>query len=161
MASIAGLAARAAGLGPRTAWEGDRIGRVVDVGIPGPVEDTNPVEESRTALEGSHEEGSLAGLQGQSADLVGEGNIGESTVAVETSVALADELVAVEIVAVVDFAGSAGWVERELAAVVVGSELVVLTTECRLDERSQVLQDHQVPVVVVQAFPALSQSSDP
>lgn len=106
------------------------------MGIPDPVEDTNLVEESRTALEGSHEEGTLAGLRGQSADLVGEGSIGESTVAAETSVGLAEEVVVVGTVAAVEVAGFAGKVEREIAAVAVGSELVTLMKECRSDERS-------------------------
>lgn len=83
MASIVGLAAWGAAPGRRTAWEVDRIGQVVDVGILDLVEDTNPVEESHMALEGSHEAGNLAGLRGQTADSVGEGSIGESTVAVE------------------------------------------------------------------------------
>lgn len=124
---------------PRTAWEVDRTGQVVDVGSPGLVEDTNPVEESRTAVEGSHEEGTLAGLRGQNAGLVGEGSIGESTVAAETSVGLAGEVVVVGTVAAaaaVGSAGSAGEVETEVAAVAVGFELEELTKECRLGERS-------------------------
>ena len=115
----------------------DILGQVVDVGIPDPVEDTNPLEESRTAPEGSHEEEILACLRGQSADLVGEGSIGESTVAAETLVGPAEVVgVVVGTVAAVDFAGSAGKVVRENAAVAVGSELVALMKEYRSDERS-------------------------
>ena len=135
MASIVGLAAWAAALGPRTVWEGDRIGQVVGVGIPDPVEDTNPVEESCMASEGSHEAGNLAGLRGQNADLAGEGSIGENTVAVETLVDLADEAVVAEIA--VDFAVDfAEEVEKEIAAAAGGSEIAAPTKECRLGERS-------------------------
>ena len=90
MASIEALAAWVAALGPRTARGVDRIGQVVDVGIPGRMEDTNRVEESRMALEDSHEAGNLASLQDQNADSVGEGSMMESTVAVETSEDLVD-----------------------------------------------------------------------
>ena len=136
MASIAGLAAQAAALGPRTAWVEGKTGQAVDVGIPGPVEDTNPEEESRTALVGSPEAGNLAGLRAQNADSVEEGSIGESTVAVETSVDFADELVAAEIAAAVavDLAGFAVKVEEEVAAA--GSELAASTKEGRSGEHS-------------------------
>lgn len=140
MASIVGLGAWAAALGPRTAWEVDKIGQVVDVGTPDLVEDTIPVEESHMALVGSHEAGNLAGLQGQNADWVGEGSIGESTVAVETSVDLADEVAVAETAAAavavaVDLGDLAGEVEREVAALL-GSEVAALTKECRSGERS-------------------------
>ena len=69
---------------PQTARGVDRIGQVVDVGIPGRMGDTNQVEESRMALEDSHEAGILVGLQDQNADSVGEGSMMENTVAVET-----------------------------------------------------------------------------
>ena len=97
----------------------DKIGQVVDVRTLGPVEDTSPAEGSRRALEGRHEAGTLAGLQGQIADSVEWGSIGESTVAAETSVDLADEVVAETAAAAVDFADSAGSAvefEMELAA---------------------------------------------
>ncbi len=135
-----GLAAWATALGRRTAWEVDRIGQVVDVGIPDLVEDTNPVEENRMALEGSHEAGNLAGLLDQTADSVGEGSIGESTVAVEISVDLADEVVVAEAAAAAGFvvgsAGSAGGFEGGFAAAAAHSELAASTKECRLGERS-------------------------
>lgn len=134
MASIVGLVAWAAAQGPRTAWEVDRIGQVVDVGTPDPVEDTSPVEESRMALEGSHEVGTLAGLRGQNADSVGEGSIGESTVAVETLVDLAEEVVVAETAAAdaaavdsADYADSAEEVETEVAVAAARSELAVMT----------------------------------
>ena len=117
----------------------DRIGQGVDVGIPGLAEDTKPGEESRMASEGNHEAGALVGLLDQTADWVGEGNTGESTVAVEILGDLGDEVVAVvaENAAVaVDSADSAVEVEREVAAAPVGSELDALTKECRLDEHS-------------------------
>ena len=115
----------------------DRIGQGVDVGIPGLVEDTKPGEESRMASEGNHEAGTLVGLLDQNADWVGEGNIGESNVAVEILGDLEDEVVVAENAAVaVDSAGSAVEVEREVAAAPVGSELDALTKECRLDEHS-------------------------
>ena len=116
----------------------DRIGQGVDVEIPGLVEDTKPEEESRMASEGNHEAGTLVGLLDQTADWVGEGNTGESTVAVEILGDLGDEVVVVaENAAVaVDSAGSAVEVEREVAAAPVGSELDALTKECRLDEHS-------------------------
>ena len=100
----------------------EKIGQVVDVRMLGPGEDTSPAEGSRRALEGRHEAGTLAGLQGQIADSVEWGSIGESTVAAETSVDLADEVVAetaAAAAAAVDFADSAGSaveVEIELAA---------------------------------------------
>ncbi len=106
---------------------------------PGPVEDTNPVEESRMALEGSHEAGNLAVLLGQNAGSVGKGSMGESTVAVETSEALADEVVVAETAAAavaVDSAGPAEKVGRGFAAAPVDSEFVAPTTECRLGEHS-------------------------
>lgn len=137
MASSENLAAWAAALWPRTAWEVDRNGQVADVEIPGRVEDTNPVEESCMALEGNHEAGNLAGLQAQNVGLMGEGSIGESTVAVETLGDLADGVVVAESAAaagVVDSAGSAGFggeVARDVAAAPVGSELAALTKECR------------------------------
>ena len=137
MASSENLAAWAAALWPRTAWEVDRTGQVADVEIPGPVEDTNPVEESCMALEGNHEAGTLAGLRAQNVDLAGEGSIGESTVAVETLGDLADGVVVAEsaaAAAVVDSAGSAGFggeVARDVAAAPVGSELAALTKECQ------------------------------
>lgn len=134
MVLMVGLAVYAAALEPRTAWEVGRTGQAVDAGIPVPVEDTNPVEEKHTALESSHEEGTLAGLRGQNADSVGEGSTGESTVAVETLGGLAGEVVVVgSVVAAAGFAESAGEVEREVA---VGSELAALTKECRSGERS-------------------------
>lgn len=138
MVLMVGLAVYVAALEPRTAWEVDRTGQAVDAGIPVPVvEDTNPVEEKHTALEGSHEEGTLAELRGRNADLVGEGSIGESTVAVETSGGLAGEVVVVGSVvaaaAAVGLADFAGEVEREVA---VDSELAALTKECRSGERS-------------------------
>ena len=135
MASIVGLAAWATALGRRTAWEVDRIGQVVDVGIPDLGEDTNPVEENRMGFEGSHEAGNLAGLLGQTADSVGEGSIGESTVAVGISVDLAAEVVVAEAAAV---AGSAGGFEVGFAAAAAAadSELAASTKECRLGERS-------------------------
>lgn len=138
MASIVGLAVWAAALVPRTAWEMDRIGQVVDVGIPGLVEGTNLVEESRMGLEGSHEAGNLADLRGQNADSVEEDSIAESTVAVETLVDLAEEVVVAEsaVAAAVDSAGSVRQVERETGAAAVGSELVVSTKKCRSGERS-------------------------
>lgn len=139
MASSENLAAWAAALWPRTAWEVDRNGQVADVEIPGRVEDTNPVEESCMALEGNHEAGNLAGLRAQNVGLVGEGSTGESTVAVETLGDLADGVVVAEsaaaaAAAVVDSAGSAGFggeVARDVAAAPVGSELAALTKECR------------------------------
>ncbi len=107
------------------------------MGILDLVEDTNPVEENRMALEGSHEAGNLAGLLGQIADSVGEGSIGESTVAVEISVDLADEVVVAEAAAAVGFvvgsADSPGGFEGGFAAVAAHSELAA---ECRLGERS-------------------------
>ena len=115
----------------------DRNGQVADVEIPGRVEDTNPVEESCMALEGNHEAGNLAGLRAQNVGLVGEGSIGESTVAVETLGDLADGVVVAEsaaAAAVVDSAGSAGFggeVARDVAAAPVVSELAALTKECR------------------------------
>lgn len=113
----------------------DRIDQVVDVEIPVPVEDTSPVEESRTALEGNHEAGNLAGLRAHIAGSVGEGSIGESIVAVETSVDLADEVVVAETAAAVavDLAGFAEKVEEEEAA---GPELATSTKEGRLGEHS-------------------------
>ena len=138
MASIAALAAWAAALAPRTAWVVDRIGQVVGVEIPGPVEDTNPVEESRTALEGRHEAGNLAGLRAHIADSAGEDSIGESTVAVETSVDLAGEVVVVAETSAavhVDSAGFAVEVEEEAAAAA-GPELAASTKEGRLGEHS-------------------------
>ena len=137
MASSENLAAWAAALWPRTAWEVDRTGQVADVEIPGRAEDTNPVEESCLAVEGNHEAGHLAGLRAQNVDLVGEGSIGESTVAVETLGDLADGVVVAEsaaAAAVVDSAGSAGFggdVARDVAAAPVGSELAALTKEWR------------------------------
>ena len=141
MASIVGLAGWAAALGSRTAWEVDRIGQVVDAGILGPVEDTNPAEESHMALERNHEVGNLVGRRDQNADSVGEGSIGESTVAVETSGDLADEVLVAEAAAAVavdsaDSADFAGEVEREAAAAPVGSELAASTKECRSGGRS-------------------------
>lgn len=114
----------------------DRIGQVVDVRNPGPAEETNPVAESRMVLEGNHEAGSLADLLGQNAGWVGEGSIGESIVAVETSVDLAVEVVVAETAAAVavDFAGPLEEVRKEVAAA--GSELAASTQECRLGERS-------------------------
>ena len=101
--------------------------------IPGPVEDTSPAEGSRRALEGRHEAGTLAGLQGQIADSV-EGSIGESTVAAETSVDLADEVVVAETAAAAaaaadfaDSAGSAVEVEIELVVAAAGFELAATT----------------------------------
>ena len=120
----------------------DRIGQGVDVGIPGLAEDTKPGEESRMASEGNHEAGTLVGLLDQTAGWVGEGNIGESTVAVEILGDLGDEVVVVVAVVAedaavaVDSAGSAVEVEKEVAAAPVGSELDALTKECRLDEHS-------------------------
>lgn len=103
--------------------------------IPVPVEDTNPAEESRTALEGNHEAGNLAGLRAHIADSVGEGSIGGNIVAVEISVDLADEVVVAETAAVVavDLAGFAEEVEEEE---VVGPELAASTKEGRLGEHS-------------------------
>ena len=135
MASIVPLAAWAAALEPRTARDVDRFGQVVDVGTPGPVEDTNPVNESHKALEGSHEAENLA-ARGQNADSEGAASIGESTVAVETSVDLADEMIVAESAAAVDFAGSAGEAERDVVGAAVGSELVASMKECRSGERS-------------------------
>ena len=117
----------------------DRIGQGVDAGIPGLARDTKPGEESRMAWEGNHEAETLVGLLDQTADWVGEGNIGESTVAVEILGDLGDGVVAAaaENAAVaVDSADFAVEVEREVAAAPVGSELDVLTKECRLDEHS-------------------------
>ena len=109
---------------------------------PGPAEETNPVAESRMVLEGNHEAGSLADLLGQNAGWVGEGSIGESIVAVETSVDLAVEMVVAETAAAaaaaavvaVDFAAPLEEVRRKVAAA--GSELAASTPECRLGERS-------------------------
>ena len=102
--------------------------------IPVPVEDTNPVEESHTALEGSHGAENLAGLRAHIADSVGEGSIGGSIVAVETSVDLADEVVVAETAAAVavDLAGFAEKIEEEAA----GPELAASTKEGRLGEHS-------------------------
>ena len=135
-ASSETLAAWAAALWHRTVWVVDRTGQGVDVGIPGRVEDTNPVEESCMALEDNHEAGNLAGLRAQNVDLVGEGSIGESTVAVEILGDLADGVIVGEsaAAAVVDSAGSAGSggeFERDVAAAPVGSELAALTKVCR------------------------------
>ena len=106
--------------------------------ILGPVEDTNRVEESRMALEGSHEAENLAGLRAHIADSVGAGSIGESTVAVETSVDPADEVVVVAaetaVVVLADSAGFAVEVEEEAAAA--GPELAAWTKEGRLGEHS-------------------------
>ena len=134
------LAAWAAALGPQTALEVDRIGRGVDVGIPGLAGDTKPGEESRMTSEGNREAGTLVDLLDQIADWVAEGNIGENTVAVEILEGLGDEVVVVVVdenaAVAVDSAGSAVEVEREVAAAPVGSELDALTKECRLDEHS-------------------------
>ena len=106
------------------------------MGIPGPVVDTKLGEESRIALEGSHETGNFVGLLDQNADWGGAGSIGESKVAVET-LDLGDGIVAVENAAVAaDFAGSAAEVEKEVAAAPVGFELEASTKECRWGEHS-------------------------
>ena len=139
MASSEGLAAWTAALGPRTAREVDRIGQAVGVRIPGPVEDTNPVEESHMELEGNHGVENLADLRGRNADSVREGSIGESTVAVGTLEDLADEVVGAESAAAgvaVDAADSAGEVERQVAAAPVGSEPATSMKECRSGEHS-------------------------
>ena len=78
----------AAALAPRTASVKDRVGQVGNVGAPG------PVDEGRTALEGSHEAGILVDLRAHIADSVVDGSIGGCTVVVETLVGLADEVVA-------------------------------------------------------------------
>ena len=137
MASIVGLAAWVAALGPQTAGV-DRIGQVVDVGIPGRMEDTNQVEESRMTLEDSHEAGNLAGLQDQNADSVEEGSRRESTAAVETSEDPADEVVvAGNAAAAVDYlAGSAVEFGRQVAAALADSELATLMQVCRSGEHS-------------------------
>ena len=96
------------------AWEVKNTGQAVGVRIPGPVEDTNPVEESHMELEGMHEVENLGDLLDQNADSVGEGSIGESTVAVGILVDLAEEVVGAGTAAAgvaVDSAGSAGEVE--------------------------------------------------
>lgn len=106
--------------------------------IPGSVEDTSPAEGSRRALEGKHEVETLGGLQGQIADSVEWGSIGESTVAAKTSVDLADEVVAetAAAAAAVDFAdfadfadsaGSAVEVEIMLVDAAAGFELAAMT----------------------------------
>ena len=133
MVSIVGLAAWAAALGLQTAREVDKIGQGVDGGKPGPVEDTNLVEESRTALEGKHEAESLEGLPGRNADSVGEGSNGESTAAVETLEDLADEVFVAE-TAAAGSAGSAAEVEGEIVAP--GSQIVASMKVCRWGERS-------------------------
>ena len=109
------------------------------MGIPGPVEDTKPEEESRMALEDNHEAGTLVDLLGQTADWGGEGNIGGSTVAVEILGDLGDLMVVVvaeDAAVAVDSAGSAVEVEREVAAAPVGLELEASTKGCRWDEHS-------------------------
>lgn len=92
------------------------------------------------ASEGNREAGTLVGLLDQIADWVGEGNIGESTVAVEILEDLGDEVVVVVVAenaaVAVDSADLAVEVEREVAAAPVDSELDALTKECRLDEHS-------------------------
>ena len=112
------------------------------MGIPGLAEDTKPGEESRMAPEGNHEAETLVGLLDQTAGWVGEGSIGESTVAVEILGDLGDEEEEEEVAAAaagnaaVGSAGSAVEVEREVAPAAVGFELDALTKECRLDEHS-------------------------
>lgn len=121
------------------AWEVENTGQAVGERIPGPVEDTNPVEESHMELEGNHEVGTLGDLLDQNADSVGESSIGESTVAVGTLVDLAEEVVGAETAAAViavDSAGSAGEVEREVAAAPVGSEPATWMKEYRSGEHS-------------------------
>lgn len=121
------------------AWEVENTGQAVGVRIPGPVEDTNPVEESHMELEGKREVGNLGDLLDQNADWVGEGSTGESTVAVGTLVDLAEEVVGAETAAAgvaVDSAGSAGEVEREVAAAPVGSERATWMKEYRSGEHS-------------------------
>ena len=90
------------------------------------------------ALERNHEVGNLVGPRDQNADSVGEGSTGESTVAVETSGGLADEVLVAEAAAAVavDSADSAGEAEREAAAAPVGSEIAASTKECRSGGRS-------------------------
>ena len=109
----------------------DKTGQVVDVEIPESVEDTSPAEESRRALEGRHEVGTLGVLQGQIADSVEQGSIGESNAAGKTSVDLADEVVVeTAAAAAVDFADSAGSaveVEVELVDAAGAFELAATT----------------------------------
>lgn len=121
------------------AWEVENTGQAVGERIPGPVEDTSPVEESHMELEGNYEVGNLGDLLDQNADSVGEGSIGESIVAVGTLVDLAEEVVGAETAAAgvaVDSAGSAGELEREVAAAPVGFEPATRMKKYRSGEHS-------------------------